>query len=180
MNRPVIFLDIDGVLCWGKPRSAPEIPGLARDLSQKLGNPVIATLSDQLCSQIQSHFDQKACQAIETLCQESGAEIVISSSWRLFHSLEQMQAIFQIAGIHHVTGMLPNGSVRRDVISAYIAGHQISSYIVVDDMNLTKVFGYRFIQCTQGFGQSQFALARSAFRIQTPRTPKPQNRCAAA
>ena len=170
MSKPVIFLDIDGVIhavgkepgCWVERRE-----NIAAKLAEQYQNPVYNRLGDNLCSQVMDAFRLEACQSIESLCAEFDASVVISSSWRIFHSLEELQALFQIAGITHVKDVCPRGCVRRDTISQYLKANRIDSYIVIDDMDLKQVFGYRCIHTPSGFEKEHYTKARNALLCQT-------------
>ncbi|MCF0261197.1 MAG: hypothetical protein HUJ54_15155 [Erysipelotrichaceae bacterium] len=170
MSKPVIFLDIDGVIhaagkdsgCWVERREH-----IAEKLAEQYRNPVYLKLGDNLCSQVLDAFRLEACRDIESLCHEFDASVVISSSWRIFHSLEELQALFQLAGITHVTDVCPKGYVRRDTISRYVKDNRIESYIVIDDMDLKQVFGYRCIHTPSGFEKEHYLKARNALQCQT-------------
>lgn len=169
MTNPIIFLDIDGVIhpFDSSDENVQYIPNLASTLAKRFDNPVIEQLGDPLVNQICFGFDKNACNYIEQLCLLYNARIVISSSWRIFHSLKELQAIFQLLSMHFVIDVCPSGYIRRDIIHQYIKTHQVSSYIVIDDMDLSKPFGFRFIQAPNTFGEDQFMKAKSALSCQT-------------
>lgn len=116
----VIFLDIDGVLnsrrtcyafkCFGR-------PGLDG----------------------QYFLDEVALKMIEVLCEKTGAKIVISSSWRIGSSLEELQNIFDSYNIKvEVVDKTPQdwsiGSVRGDEIETWLKLHpEVTKYVIIDD-----------------------------------------------
>ena len=76
MARPIIFLDIDGVLCTQ--RSCVAQRGLMQTL------------------------DPVGIKMLELLIQDFKAQIVLSSTWRLHHDQVSMTAILQNAGMKEV------------------------------------------------------------------------------
>ena len=92
----IIFLDNDGVIClynnwggrgkkWSKYRSAnPESSQLLSDA------PVEIRFDD---------FDQKAIKILNKIIEETGAEIVVSSDWKLHATLEELGDYYEAQGI---------------------------------------------------------------------------------
>jgi tetratricopeptide (TPR) repeat protein len=92
----VIFLDNDGVIClynnwggrgkkWSKYRSAnPESSQMLKDA------PVEIRFDD---------FDQKAIKILNKILEETGAEIVVSSDWKLHATLEELGDYYEAQGI---------------------------------------------------------------------------------
>lgn len=125
----IIFLDIDGVLnsaAWFKRRKGKELD------------------KDNF------HFDPEAVKELNKITDETGAKIVLSSTWRKNRSLESLRELFQNVGI---TGELidktpvlyfkgPNGgqrSVPRGVEikewleQSDLKPHLFRSYVIIDD-----------------------------------------------
>lgn len=75
--KKIIFLDIDGVLCTN--RSC---------VKQR--------------SYLMQRLDPVATEMLDYLLEESGAELVLSSSWRSFHDKGSMTAILENAGLLRV------------------------------------------------------------------------------
>lgn len=77
----IIFLDHDGVIClqqqWGKRYS---------NRSKKKG-------------ELFDPFDKKCIKTLNEILVETNAEIVISSTWREYATLEQMQDLYKKRGI---------------------------------------------------------------------------------
>ncbi len=92
----VIFLDNDGVICllnnwggrskkWAKYRSAnPESSLFLKDA------PVEIRFDD---------FDKKAIKVLNQILEETGAEIVVSSDWKLHATLEELRDYYEAQGI---------------------------------------------------------------------------------
>ena len=92
----VIFLDNDGVIClsnnwggrkkkWAKYRSANP------DTSPNLKDATVEVRFDD--------FDQKAIKILNQVIEETGAEIVVSSDWKAWASIEQMGEYYEMQGI---------------------------------------------------------------------------------
>lgn len=82
-GRRVIFLDIDGVLnstSWRREQLENSMPGSSRERR-------MARL-----------IDPTTVARLNTLVARSGAEVVLSSSWRLTLEVEQMQQVLDIVG----------------------------------------------------------------------------------
>jgi hypothetical protein len=91
----VIFLDNDGVIClsnnWG---------GRAKKWSKytKL-NPGQTSLALAPVDVRFDDFDQKAVKVLNQILEETGAEIVVSSDWRLHANLEEIGEYYLAKGI---------------------------------------------------------------------------------
>ena len=74
----IVFLDIDGVL--------------NSDLWER-------TLDDDKRKRLENHFDPKCVALLNKVLAQTNAKIVLTSTWRLNHSLEQMNDIFRSVGV---------------------------------------------------------------------------------
>jgi hypothetical protein len=103
----VVFLDIDGVLApirqWD--RYGDLDPGCIRVL-----NEIVAG---------------------------AGADVVVSSTWRHGKTVTELQAMFDAEGfIGCVIDKTPTGGPgadRGDEIAAWLAGHAVAGYVIIDD-----------------------------------------------
>ena len=90
----VIFLDNDGVIClsnnWGE--RAKKWANFKRDNPEVEfeNRPVICRFDD---------FDDKAVKVLNEILEETGAEIVVSSDWRLHANLEELGEYYESQGI---------------------------------------------------------------------------------
>jgi hypothetical protein len=89
----VIFLDHDGVIClsnnWGGRMKKQKKYG--RKLSQGIGElPLDARFDD---------FDRKAIEVLNSILEETGAEIVVSSDWKRWASTEELGVYYEQQGI---------------------------------------------------------------------------------
>jgi hypothetical protein len=91
----VIFLDNDGVICldnnWGgRTRKWKEYQKLNPENQLVILAPVEYRFDD---------FDQKAVKVLNEILEETGAEIVVSSDWRLHATLEELGDYYIAQGI---------------------------------------------------------------------------------
>ena len=113
-----IFLDIDGVLRTHK-----------SDLewSQCLGVPIPLNVYER-------RFDKKIVSYINEIVGYTRAKIVVTSTWRVKRSLEELKIIFRDNGIvGDVVGITDVGLTRGEEIEQYISENEIENYVVIDD-----------------------------------------------
>ena len=152
----VIFLDHDGVIClsnnwggrtkkWAKYRS--ENPDSSKE---KKDAPVSFRFDD---------FDTKSVKVLNEILEETGAEIVVSSDWKLHATLEELGEYYELHGISKkpisltpnigtctVHGNLFIWSPRWDLeqtrtieIKQYLHDHpEITHWVSIDDLNMGK------------------------------------------
>lgn len=115
----VIFLDIDGVLVTGE----------HTERNYKATG-VVLSGSD-------IPFDPSTVNNLNWLIKESGAKIVISSSWRYLHDIDSMRGILSGYGVvGDVIGMTHKGDSRRGLeIAEWLrrTKESIESYVILDD-----------------------------------------------
>lgn len=113
----VIFLDHDGVIClsteWGgrfkKQREA------GRKLSQSVASLPVMSRFD--------NFNKKAIKVLNSILEETGAEIVVSSDWKRWASVEEMGEYYESQGIiKKPIAFTPNLGQCNWYIEAYPAG----------------------------------------------------------
>ena len=153
----VIFLDNDGVIClssnwggryekWSNYRS--ENPESSRELKDA---PVTVRFDD---------FDKKAIKILNEILEETGAEIVVSSDWKLHADLEGLGEYYEsqgiikkpisttpnlydfdqeTAGLFHWKGW--KGRERILEIEKYLELHpDITHWVAVDDLNMSPEY----------------------------------------
>ena len=128
----VIFLDHDGVIClqseWGG-RFKRDREGL---------------------DSVFDDFNSKAIVILNKIIEATDCEIVVSSDWRHYATLEQMQEIYQIRGIKKspigMTGSVDYSNAqllekdRCVEIHQYLEKHpEITEWVAVDDMDLSTL-----------------------------------------
>ena len=153
----LIFLDHDGVIClsnnWGgrtkkfaKYRSAnPDTSKVIKDA------PVTFRFDD---------FDKKAIKILNKILEETGAEIVVSSDWKLYATLEELGEYYEEQGIIKkpiaLTDNLKDCTVHGDdfiwstmwdseqmrtiEIKQYLHDHpEVTHWVAIDDLNMGKI-----------------------------------------
>jgi hypothetical protein len=90
----VIFLDNDGVIClnnnWGSRRKKQE----------KWGGLKLSMTTREIPLEYRfDNFDSKAVKVLNEILQETNAEIVVSSDWRLYATLEELGDYYESQGI---------------------------------------------------------------------------------
>ena len=87
-------------------------------------------------------FSKKAVKNLNKLIRRTKAKIVISSTWRLFHTLEELKAIFQKQGIKGEiisTTSIDKASTEEDIprgkkISDWLDENpEVDQYVIIDD-----------------------------------------------
>lgn len=148
----VIFLDIDGCIATHKEYSTKKT-------------------SKRYLHDFQVYpFNEKCVEILNKILDETNAEIVLSSNWVLYFSLDQMQEIFKINGINKLPydfveqialKLSTSDEVNRGYsIDNYISqhNHQFRNYVIIDDLNI-KQYGYfktmsidfdKFVHCSRG------------------------------
>jgi hypothetical protein len=114
----VIFLDIDGVL---------RTDVSDRYWSEVTGQPIPKSAFDRL-------FSSHSIAILNEIVYITGAKVVITSTWRVQHSLEQLRSIFKIRGfrgqIIDTTKIIGN---RGEEIQEWLDTHVVNKYVVIDD-----------------------------------------------
>ena len=170
-----LFLDLDGVLClsnnWG---------GRAKKWEKyKKLNPEALNDSEAPLDVRFDDFDKKAVKVLNEVLEETGVEIVVSSDWRLFATLEELGEYFLSKGIlkapiaftkRYIGCDKPDGfkwkksvmyeQQRCVEVMQYLTDHpEITHWVCVDDLELGETDTKGF---TQKWGLSNF--------VHTPRT----------
>jgi hypothetical protein len=114
----VIFLDIDGVL---------RTDDSDRYWSEVTGQPIPKSVFDRM-------FSSHSIAILNEIVYITGAKVVITSNWRVQHSLEDLRNIFKIRGfrgeIIDKTNIIGN---RGEEIQEWLDTHPVNKYVVIDD-----------------------------------------------
>ena len=155
----VIFLDNDGVIClsnnWGSRYKKQE----------KWGGRKLSMTSKEIPVEYRfDNFDDKAVKVLNEILEETGAEIVVSSDWRLHATIEELGDYYESKGIikrpidgtevFHFTNWLEEGFVpdhndfpwirtsdreqeRHFEIKRWLRDHpEVTQWVAVDDLHM--------------------------------------------
>lgn len=133
-RRPLVFLDIDDVLCVDRTLNT-------RQVSAALAGDVTVN-ADEVWKHI---FHAAAVENLRQLHAEYGPDYVVSSSWTLHLSREQLCATFQLTGLDFVAENLhqfwccprDEGSCRLWEIEAWLDTHLPKGampFVIIDDV----------------------------------------------
>jgi hypothetical protein len=146
----VIFLDHDGVIClsteWGGRFKKQKKAG--RKLSQSIESLPVAARFD--------NFNKKAIDVLNEILEETNAEIVVSSDWKRWSTVEEMGEYYESQGIKKkpigftkkvMDCEVPENFVwsfkweleqeRSLEITQYLQDHpEITNWVAIDDLNM--------------------------------------------
>lgn len=140
-RRTVIFLDIDGVLQppASQTRFKHDLEKLRRFLADELDDPRYLDIDKYDLGAIYHDWDRDAVERLRKLCEDFGAEIVISSDWRLRKSISLLKVYFRVHDLHgHVTDKTSEGAgaphYRAGEVKDYLDSHpEIERFVIIDD-----------------------------------------------
>lgn len=151
----VIFLDNDGVIClsnnWGE--RAKKWANFKRD------NPEVE-FTDRPVQCRFDDFDNKAVKVLNEILEETGAEIVVSSDWRLHANLEELGEYYESQGI--IKKPIAVTDIFKDIfpkewnafryraelelersmeIGHWLENHpEVTNWVAIDDLNMSPEF----------------------------------------
>jgi hypothetical protein len=175
----VIFLDNDGVIClannWGSRRKKQEKWG---------GLKLSMTMHEIPLEYRFDNFDPKAVIVLNEILEETNAEIVVSSDWRLYATLEELGDYYESQGIikrpigvtdvFHFTNWRDEGFVPNDEdfpwsrndyreqerhfeIMRYLGNYpSIKNWVAIDDLNMGININTSWGACEREWGLSNF------------------------
>lgn len=153
MNRPVIFLDFDGVLNTEQYHARLAVEGKP---NKDAWGPL---------------FDPRAVDNLCRIIDATDAAIVISSSWRYLHrlgSLRMMREVRELPG--EVIGTIPCGATyisRGEDIECWLDKYGRPDYVIIDDLDdFSPAQHDRYVETNPILGITE-ADARKAIEILT-------------
>ena len=137
----VIFLDIDGVLqpAANQRRFRHDLDALRRELADELGNEVYLEHDKYDLGAIRYDWDADAVELLRGLCEDFGAQIVVSSDWRRGKSVATLKEYFHVQRLgDHVRDKTTDEreafGERAEEIREYLDTHpEIERFVIVDD-----------------------------------------------
>lgn len=114
----IIFLDVDGVL---------RTDASDRYWSEVTGQPIPQSVFERL-------FSSRSITILNEIIYYTGSKVVITSTWRVQHTLDELKQIFKIRGfrgeIIDKTNII--GS-RGEEIQEWLDTNAVNKYVVIDD-----------------------------------------------
>ena len=140
-GRTVIFVDIDGVLqpAGNQRRFRYDLDALKRELADELENDAYLEHDKYDLGAIRYDWDTGAVERLRKLCEDFGAQIVVSSDWRIGKPVATLKEYFHIHGLgSHVRDKTTDkqGPLRDRAgeIREYLDTHrEIERFVIVDD-----------------------------------------------
>lgn len=167
----VIFLDNDGVIClsenWGS--RYKKATKYMKDTGVAEHDPEMYDPKKRPIPIRFDNFDQKAIKVLNEILEKTGAEIVVSSDWKLFATVEELGEYYSLQGISkkpidrtlnmsefdETGGAMYEYRGWRDrmrivEIKKYLEDHpEITHWVAIDDMNMSN-------DAQQGYGLDNF------------------------
>ncbi len=170
----VIFLDHDGVIClsteWG---------GRYKK-QKKWGELRLSTTRTQIPMEYRfDNFNKKTIKVLNEILELTGAEIVVSSDWKRWATVEEMGQYYESQGIvKKPIAFTPNLSecnnygedfpwsrqwdleqTRSLEIRQYLQDHpEVTEWVAIDDLNMGKTGQYYSVEFTHDWGLDNFVL----------------------
>ena len=121
MNRPVIFLDFDGVLNTERHQARLAVEGKP---NKDAWGPL---------------FDPSAVENLRLIIDNTDAAIVISSSWRYAHRLGSLRMMWEVRELPgEIIGTIPCGATyisRGEDIECWLDKYGRPDYVIIDDLD---------------------------------------------
>jgi hypothetical protein len=82
-------------------------------------------------------LDPACIQVLNEIVARSGADVVVSSTWRYGRTVAELQAMLDAKGfagrVVDTTPSGPPGADRGGEIAAWLAEHEVGGYVIIDD-----------------------------------------------
>ncbi len=140
-KRNVIFLDIDGVLQppGRQNRFQHDLEKLRERLAAQFDDAAYLEISEYDLGAAYYDWDERAVERLGRLCEDTSADVVISSDWRTKKSISLLKAYFRIHDLHHYVTDKTNESskpphYRAGEVKEYVDSHpEIGQFVIFDD-----------------------------------------------
>lgn len=159
----IIFLDIDGVLNSDIYMATEEYIQATKDAGcADPGGYDVVLKAHHL------HLDPQAVVLLNQLVDKTAAQVVLSSTWRLRYSLDEMNEMLTMRGAtFKVTDQTPpprrmSRTWRGDEVKEYLSNKKdVESFVILDDINQFPSFTKNFVFTPEktGFTQAHFEKA---------------------
>ena len=139
MRRKIIFIDVDGPLAWATWGDGKQTFNKGTSNEFTIPYPWV----------------QEDCEALQKICGETNAKLVVSSDWKYHFGLKQLQTIFFEYHVHapviDITTHLDLWNKlsrpgleweRAAQIIKWVKDNKISNWIAIDDLDLAGQFKF--------------------------------------
>jgi len=136
----IIFLDIDGVICLSREWGSRARKIKRWELEGGEGEPPVTIRFDD--------FNKMAVDVLNDIILTSGADIVISSDWRLYATLDEMKDLFYQFGVikgpidftPELQTVTKRVDIRVDEINLWLSNHpEVTHWVAIDDLDLSEL-----------------------------------------
>lgn len=136
--KKILFLDFDGVLNY------------TEFFSNLPRRPIIGTQSIEWWTEC---LDPSRVELVNEIVEKTGAQVVVSSSWRHGHQPIALQAFLEHIGFRHqIIGITPRGwGDRRDEIRQWLNENKADRFVILDDDDDASIDGH-FVQTSMETG----------------------------
>jgi len=104
-------------------------------------------------------------QVLNEIVSSSGADVVVSSTWRHGKTVAELQTILDTGGfVGRVVDKTPSdipGVGRGEEIAAWLADHAVDAYVIIDDHGGMGELGDRLLLTQPGYGLRPADVARA-------------------
>jgi HAD domain in Swiss Army Knife RNA repair proteins len=117
-------------------------------------------------------LDPACVQVLNEIVERCGADIVVSSTWRYGKTVAELQAMLDAKGfagrVLDKTPSGPPGTDRREEIAAWLAEHDVDSYLIIDDHVITGELQTRLVLTHPAHGLRQADSPRAIATLMRP------------
>ena len=136
MRKKIIFIDVDGPLAWATWYDGKvTITGRQEDFT------------------IPYAWVKEDCEALQKICDETNAELVVSSDWKKHFTFNQLKSIFRHYGItarliditthQYLWNKMSRPSIQHEralEVAKWAKDNKITNWIAIDDLDLYHEF----------------------------------------
>ena len=160
----IVVLDIDGVICISREWGSRKRKIKRWELEGGDGQPPVNIRFDDL--------NKIAVGVLNDILLKSGAEIVISSDWRLYATLDEMKDLFHHFGIikgpidftPELQTSTKHANIRVDEINLWLSKHpEVTHWVAIDDLDLSELDN--FTKCREREGLKQCNISSKILKF---------------
>ena len=162
----IIFLDIDGVICLSREWGSRARKLKRWELEGGEGEPPVTIRLDD--------FNKIAVDVLNDIILTSGADLVISSDWRLYATLDEMKDLFHQFGVikgpvdftPELQTLTKHANIRVDEINLWLSKHpEVTKWVAIDDLDLSEL--ENFVKTREREGLKQCNISSKILKFLT-------------